>query len=994
MYLEQLRARLSRYVPVIAVGSALALASGVTFAQTTTTEKTYEDEMAKEEKYDPQSEADEAAERVVGGQPSDVEEIVVTGSRIKRTEFNSTAPIQVITNERSQLAGLLDTTQILQASTVASGQQIDNSFSGFVVDGGPGANSISLRGLGAQRTLVLVNSKRWGPSGVRGSTNSVDLTAIPTSQIARYEIFKDGASSVYGADAVAGVVNAFTKERVDGSALNAQFFTPERGGNAYSIDGVWGRTGDNWSFNVSAAYGERERTIADDLPYGYCDQRPRLNGANLDSEGNPYCFGFIYGLQSGPFGFARYEPSLTDPADTSNPYYDPEIQGIYGIPLWTTVPLNSDPNQGAYYRDTLNGSVAEVEPKGSIMTLNSFGDYDFSIADRSSTVYYEFYYNKRETNAVGGYRQFFPLVPATNPTNIMGTSGPLAGFGGFAVLSVMPSYQIQDPTNNIDIERTNTFIGWKGDINSNWSYDTYAGYSWSEGTYAQWNWLQGQVDASLDAELDGGGNLVCSAASLALYSDCVAGDLFTTDALLNGVLPQDYLDFISKYTIGTTEYTQWQFVGYVSGTLFSIGDKDVGAVFGGEFRNESINDVPDIDAQNDNIWGRTTASITKGEYDVTEAFTEIEIPILQDSPLGQEMTLNGSWRYTDYSTYGGDDTYRIGFNWQITDLFRVRATTGTSFRAPDLFEQFLGNETGFQNALGNDVCIDYGANYGPATNVFQNCASQGLPLDFGTQGAPSIRTVTGGNPDLKAETSDSWTAGIVVTPDDLGMSLAVSMFDIELSNTVASPTVSFVIGDCYDSPNFSSPFCQRVAPRDSQGYLTDVDASLLNVGLLRSRGVDYDLLYEQEFASWDLTIDLSATQTLEQDRTLLGEYTDFQGKWAFPEWAADADIRADYRDWTAFYNIAYIGSTAETPVANRYCSTEPVFYHTVTLRYRGQSDWEILGTIRNLFDELPPIVSDGCGSETATRVFNTIPGAGYNLLGRSFALQLSKGFDF
>ena len=166
-----------------------------------------------------------------------IENIIVTGSRIKRTEFSSTAPITIITNERSQLAGLLDSTQILQGSTVASGQQLDDSFSGFVTDGGVGANSISLRGLGAQRTLVLVNGKRWGPSGVRGSTNAVDLTAIPTSMIARYEILKDGASSVYGADAVAGVVNAITKERIDGSRVNFQAITPEEGGSGFSLDG-------------------------------------------------------------------------------------------------------------------------------------------------------------------------------------------------------------------------------------------------------------------------------------------------------------------------------------------------------------------------------------------------------------------------------------------------------------------------------------------------------------------------------------------------------------------------------------------------------------------------------------------------------------------------------------------------------------------------------------------------------------------------------------
>ncbi len=968
---EEIRARLARWFSVFTLAFALALAGPAALAQ--------ESEDEEEDIED-----------------RDFEEITVTGSRIKRTEFNTTAPIQVITNERSQLAGLLDSTDILQNSTVASGQQIDNSFSGFVVDGGAGANSISLRGLGAQRTLVLVNGKRWGPSGVRGSTNSVDLTALPTSQIARFEILKDGASSVYGADAVAGVVNAITKERIDGSSINMQFFTPENGGNAYSMDAIWGRVGDNWSFNVSAIYGEREETNAIDLGYADCPIRPRVDGSNTQENGEPYCFGFIYGLQSGPFGFARYEPSLSDPLDTENPFYDASIQGR-GIPFWTRVGLTDDPNQGAFYRDLQNSQVQNVEPKGTLWSINSFGDYDFSIGDRSATAYYEFYFNHRDTEAVGGYRQFFPAVPATNPTNIMGNFGPLPDDPtvgrGFTVLSVLPSYQLQDPTQIVDIDRFNTFVGLRGDITSDWSYDAYIGYSYSDGTYAQDNWLQAEVDASLDGEFDSNGNLVCSAAALAEFPDCVAGNLFTEDALLRGILPQDYLDFIGKRTIGTTEYTSYQAVGYVTGPVWELPAGELQTVFGYEFRNEKIDDVPDEEFQKDNLWGRTSSGFTGGDDQVNEFFVEAEIPLWQDAALADEFTVNASWRYTDYKSYGGDSTYRIAANWQIRPAVRIRATQGTSFRAPDLFEQFLANETGFSNFF-NDPCIDYGTNFDPGTNVYQNCASQGLAEDFGTEGGPSIRSVVGGNEELEAETSKSWTAGVIITPETIGASLALSWFDIELKNTVADPSVGFILGTCYNSPGLSSPFCQRVGPRDAMNFLTDVDASLLNVGLQRSKGLDIDILYEREFSSFDIIVDLSATHIEKQEREILGEFDDFTGKWGFPEWVAQGDFRANYRDWTFFWTIDWVGSTAEDPVDNRICETDQETYHSASVRYRGQADWEIIGAVRNVLDNQPPIVSDGCGSESASRVFNTLPGSGYNLIGRAYSIQLSKGFDF
>lgn len=942
---------------------------------------------------------DEATDGAETPRQEVVDEITVTGSRIKRSEFSTTAPVTIITNERSQLAGLLDTSEILQNSTVAAGQQINDTFSGFVTDGGVGANSISLRGLGAQRTLVLVNGKRWGPSGVRGSTNSVDLTAIPTSMIARYEILKDGASSVYGADAVAGVVNAITRERLDGAQLNAQMFTPENGGAAYSLDGAWGRVGDNWSFNVAAIYGEIEKTVATDLDYAQCPTRPRVDGANVNpATGEEFCFGFIYGLQSGPFGFARYEPSLDDATDTANPFYDPDIQGR-GIPFWTTVGLTDDPNQGGFYRDTREPAISEVQPDGKTWSLTSFGDYDFAIADRSATAYYEFYYNRRETDVGGGYRQFFPSVPASNPTNIMGlyesdgvTPGPLAGFGGFSVLAVLPSYELGGTSNMIEIDRTNTFIGLRGDISESWSYDAYIGHSWSDGEYVEANWLDGQVNASLDAELDGNDNLVCSAASLALYPDCVAGNLFTEDALLRGILPQDYLDFISKTTVGNTEYTSQQFVGYVTGPLFNLPAGEVQSVFGYEVRREEIDDVPDIDAQNGNIWGSTAAGITAGSDVVRELFTEIELPLLAGQPFAEELTFSGSWRVTDYNSYGSDDTYRVALNYQMIPSVRLRATRGTSFRAPDLFEQFLGNETGFLAALGRDICIDYGANFGPSTNVYQNCAAQGLAEDFGTGGAPSIRTVTGGNQNLEAETSDSETYGIVLQPEFMPVSVAFSFFDIELKNTVASPSIAFVVSDCYTSANLSSPFCARISPRDSMGFLTDVDASLLNVGRLTSEGYDIDILWEQEFSTFDLQVDLTATYIDEQERELLGELDDFEGKWGFPQWSAELDIRADWRDWTFFYSVGWIDETAELPVDNRICRTDSETYQSASARYRG-ADWEVIGTIRNITDNKPPIVSDGCGSQTANRFLNTLPGGGYDLLGRAFVIQLSKGFD-
>lgn len=202
------------------------------------------------------------------------DKIVVTGSRLRRDEFSSAAPIQVITAEEATLEGLIDTASIIQGSSVASGSvQFNNQFGGFVVEGGTGINSISLRGLGAQRSLVLLNGRRPGPAGVRGQVGSFDLNVIPDSVIQRVEILKDGASSVYGSDAVAGVANIITLTSVDRPTLTVQYNKPfEDGGESFSIDGAFGLNYDTGSVLFAAQYEKFQDLSLGDRDYLACPQ--------------------------------------------------------------------------------------------------------------------------------------------------------------------------------------------------------------------------------------------------------------------------------------------------------------------------------------------------------------------------------------------------------------------------------------------------------------------------------------------------------------------------------------------------------------------------------------------------------------------------------------------------------------------------------------------------------------------------------------------------
>ncbi|MEM9404241.1 MAG: TonB-dependent receptor, partial [Pseudomonadota bacterium] len=255
----------------------------------------------------------------------------------------------------------------------------------------------------------------------------------------------------------------------------------------------------------------------------------------------------------------------------------------------------------------------------------------------------------------------------------------------------------------------------------------------------------------------------------------------------------------------------------------------------------------------------------------------------------------------------------------------------------------------------------------------------------------------GGNDDLLAETSDAWTAGFVLTPGETGISFSMSWFDIEIENTVASPSVGFILNQCYTSLNFTSPFCQEISPRDANGNLTDVQATLLNIGLQRSKGLDIDLLYQKEFSTWDLTIDGTATKLDKQSQELLGQQNEFVGNFGFPEWSYSIDVRADWRDWTFFWFVNFIGSQEEEPATDpdgtidRPYQTGTRTYHGLSARYTA-ADWQVIGTVSNLMDRSPPIIGDNLGSLSANDFFNTLPGVGYDLFGRSYVVQIAYSF--
>ena len=361
---------------------------------------------------------------------ADLGKIVVTGSRLQRETYTSIQPLQIITNEGSREAGLVEAADILQSSTAAAGQQIDLTFSGFVLDNGPGASTLSLRGLGSARTLLLLNGRRLAPSGVEGAPSSPDLNLIPSAMVQRYEVLLDGASSVYGSDAVAGVTNVIMRKDYDGLETDIYYTTRDQGaGDTVSLNVAWGKNFDRGFFGVGVEYFDQEAQRLRDSDWtGNCrqhreiDQNGKIRTRDLYWEtvyGMPWddC---TLGLLAGRVQTLTAAGSIYHTPGTSNGGWGRFSEArLWGVNAVTKDDAINDIN---YQNYDLNGSDAiqnsMLYPDQDRISVMAYGEYTFESSPSNSTAYFELNFNKRNVHQEGGGYQLFPWVNPTNPYNL------------------------------------------------------------------------------------------------------------------------------------------------------------------------------------------------------------------------------------------------------------------------------------------------------------------------------------------------------------------------------------------------------------------------------------------------------------------------------------------------------------------------------------------------------------------------------------------------
>ena len=975
---------------------------------------------------DPEVDEERAAELAPPGGAT--EEIIVTGSRIRRDAFTSALPVTVITSESATLAGMANTSEILQSSALASGTQIDNTFGGFVVSGGPGVNTFGLRSLDPGRTLILVNGRRFTPAGTRGRVNSVDLNSIPDVAIDRIEILKDGASSIYGADAIAGVVNIITRKRFDDVILEGYYQDELDYG---SVSGLFGKTWDRGYIDAAVEFSSLGPVGRDEQDYSFCDERPLTDGGIHPSIYAPTrgrCFGSVFGFVD-LYGLGPATSLVRDPGA--------DFAGT-GLPWRELGDRDGErvPEEG--YRDDRNWGAEDLIPERRRIQVYSDGLLDLDLGGLLGTVSasYEFYFTHRDESYNNGYRQLFPFVHPGNPTN------PFGIIGGIAQPVVM-SYDLLDPVTEVQNDVGALRLGLEGDLGEfTWKID--GGYSWSRGEWTYDVWLKDKVARAMSSAIGPDGNLQCVldpgqllfganfegatvSRILAEGPDpaCVPLNLFSEDALRRGEVPPEAADYIRDRQQLKTAYDLWTAGFSMEGRLFDVPAGEARAVVGMDWRNRSLNDRPPPAAVADNQWGFTSAGITTGDDRVIEGYTEMEVPLLSGVKLGgvsvaEELTVNGSLRYTHYSSYGSDTTWRLLFNYAVNPVLRMRSSVGTSFRAPALYHLNLAPVTGFVASRADpcDRFRDPSQDLDPTSNQYRNCEAlenQGIiPPDYAA--TSSIRVASGGNPDLEAETSDSWTLGFILTPDlagrfpalGLNLSVAFDYYDIDLKNSISRLGASTILSRCYNSLNFTAEECELVGARRLDGALEGVNSSYINVAIERSLGYDITVRADREFSFGDLSVDILATRLLAYQYGLGDEKpTNFAGRHSYANWRGESDVRFQWRDFTFIWTTDYVGSTDEEPVyalpedesVTNIAEADDKFFHNLSIRYRDPNRrFQVIVGVRNIFDVSPPVVGwSGFSPSTGTAVGYNIPlGAGYSLFDRrifaSFSYDLSSLF--
>ncbi len=939
----------------------------------------------------------------------EIEEVVVTGSRIKRADLDSVSPLAVVGAEEFTISGNLNVEQKLAELPLtlpAFGPSSNNP--------GDGTARVDLRGLGTARTLVLVNGRRFLPST---QTGVVDLNTIPGTLIKQVDIVTGGASAVYGSDALAGVVNFQMKDDFEGAEITSLYdVSGENDAEKFNIDLTVGANFADGRGNavLYASYAKREALFQgerDFSRFALTDDEvagtPGQNGST--GVGGP----LAAGGSSGVPGTRVFGTNCFDPTDPTEDPVDDADAACIGTGTAGAFPLGTFDANGNALPWIEPDSRFNYAPDNFLQLPQerflTAGFAHLDITD-SATIYGEIVSTSNKVPQELAPTPAFLGSLVVNPNSAFFGADVQAGLNqltpdanGNVTLGFIGRRMVENGSRQAQDSRQGLRIltGVRGDITDNWGYDASYGFSRLENS----QFLNNDVSDSRfrQAVLVTDDGTACQDTS----GGCAPLNVFGP-----GNISQAAIDFVKVGATNLTNIEQHIYNATVDGQFGSFTDAGpIAVAFGIEHREEDSSFRPDTFLSSGDVLGFNAGQPTAGGYDVTEFFGEINVPILSGMPGVENLDFWAAVRSSDYSNISSNvNSYAATINYAPTEMFRFRGGFQRSVRAPNVSELFLGLSNGFPGA--DDPCFDDGASAtDPAVAAF--CVAQGVPsgvVGVTEQANGQIEGIFGGNPSLIEETSDTITLGVVVEPLE-GLDITVDYFDIEIEDAifVFGGGVQNTLDLCYvEDQDANSPFCQAITRR-ADGNVDVATVPNANIGALQTSGIDIAVNYVTDFDFGFFNEGSTLSVTLRS--TLLDEYkiTPVAGRDTVNECAGNfGQICGTPRNETQI-NTRATWSTGPLTLSGlwRYYSSasderielagtdgatlsvpkiDAINYFDLSASYDFTDAFTLNFGIKNVFEEQTTFVGD------AQEQANTFPEL-YDVIGRRFFLSGSYKFD-
>lgn len=826
-----------------------------------------------------------------------LDRLEVTGSRIRQVDVETAQPVLSISRQDIESQGFASVGDILQ-NISATGSPSFSRSSPLTSNQEAGGQYIDLRNLGAQRTLVLVNGKRLAisPDGFQ------DVSTIPTVMVERIEVLKDGASSIYGSDAMAGVINIITRKNFTGAEANAYIGQYSQGDGAKkSYDMVIGMAGERGSLTIGAEVHEEEAVWAKDRVYS-ADTYPGFSPqSSLTAVGQ----------------WGNWRPS-----GTTGPWQAPNRGGTA---------LGADQFHDQTIDDTSNSAhqmmlLTPLERRAVYINAN----YDITDTIRFTS---DIGYTRRESNRqIAGY-----------PTQSASVGAPMSAdsyfnpTGGASAVDWRRRGWEIPRTTDTTVSQWRFTAGLEGSFQIGERYfDWDAGYMFSETDTTIINngnfYIPGIQSAVGPSFLNDQGVVQCGTAANPIpLTSCTPWNPFAgfgTGAVANSLDDPNVVNHLFKqeHALGLSKTNNY--FANLSGSLFTLPAGDLGFALGYEYRKEEGGFTPDAISQSGDSTNLASGP-TFGTYTVDEFYLELNVPILADLPGAKELTFNAATRYSDFNTFGDTVNNKFGLKWRPTDDLLVRATYAEGFRAPTIGDLYGGSSQTFTTGFRDPCDSVYGTARGSAKCLadagagFRQLKQGFVPTDGPADQTP-VPFNSGSNPFMEPETSESTTIGMVWSPSALeGFSTSLDFWKVRIENTVVSDSPNQILSDCY--VNLIESRCAQFSRDPANGNIVgELTYGMRNAGYTETEGFDFEVSYGMETAVGRFNAKVSSTYVSKYESTATDEPgvipSQSNGFNAAFRNRTNANLSWNQGDWSANWGVRYYSGTKEQCYFDERCT--------------------------------------------------------------------------